>query len=69
MALSRLITIQVSLLGGSAGCWQGGALGEGSQALVWILRVRERTGASSSTGLGFEDLYLSHHALPAKTRG
>lgn len=28
--------------------------------------LRERTGASSSTGLGFEDLYLSHHALPAK---
>jgi hypothetical protein len=32
MALSRLITIQVSLLGAGGRCWQGGALGEGNQA-------------------------------------
>lgn len=30
MALSWLITIQVSLLGPGNGCWQGGASGEGS---------------------------------------
>lgn len=78
MVLSRLITIQVSLLGGSAGCWQGGGLGEGNQgAGRWGFEGgqpglglappgRERTGVSSSTGLGFEDLYLSPHASPAK---
>ena len=51
MALSKLITIQVSLLGGSARRWQGGASGEGSQALVWILGG-EGTGAPFSTGPG-----------------
>lgn len=41
--LSKLITIQVSLLGGSARRWQGGVSGEGSQALVWIDQVVQKS--------------------------
>lgn len=64
-ALSRLITIQVSLLRGGGGRQQGGASGDGSEAAFWILRG-ERAGVPFSLDLGAEDLSLPPNAAPAK---
>lgn len=66
VAPSRLITIQVSLLGRSGqGSW-GRASGEGSDSLVGWIFGGEGTGAISSAGPRVEGLSLPLAAAPAK---
>lgn len=65
MALSRLITIQVSLLGGGGGSGRVGLQGRAPRP--WFGSLGEkRTGAPSSTGSGVEDLSLPPNTAPAK---